>query len=108
MGRIVASVKIDNVSDDSKSHRCDALVDTQVSTVRTDDMQHLRLMTTVETAMIDWLNKSGTPTLGERLISHSLDPGDFFTHYGSFYGKGVLAAANCYALGKPLPEARLK
>ena len=31
MGRIVASVKIDNVSDDSKSLRCDALVDTGAS-----------------------------------------------------------------------------
>ena len=31
MGRIVASVKIDNVADDSKSLRCDALVDTGAS-----------------------------------------------------------------------------
>jgi predicted aspartyl protease len=31
MGRIVASVKIDNVTDDSKSLRCDALVDTGAS-----------------------------------------------------------------------------
>ncbi len=31
MGRIVASVKIDNVSDDSKSLRCDALVDAGAS-----------------------------------------------------------------------------
>ena len=31
MGRIVASVKIENVSDASKSLRCDALVDTGAS-----------------------------------------------------------------------------
>jgi predicted aspartyl protease len=31
MGRIVASVKIENASDDSKSLRCDALVDTGAS-----------------------------------------------------------------------------
>jgi len=31
MGRIVASVKIDNVADDSKTLRCDALVDTGAS-----------------------------------------------------------------------------
>ena len=31
MGRIVASVKIDNVSDPTKSLRCDALVDTGAS-----------------------------------------------------------------------------
>src|SRR6267378_401054 len=31
MGRIVASVKVDNVADDSKSLRCDALVDSGVS-----------------------------------------------------------------------------
>lgn len=31
MGRIIASVKIDNVSDNSKSVRCDALVDTGAS-----------------------------------------------------------------------------
>jgi predicted aspartyl protease len=31
MGRIIASVKIDNVSDASKSVRCDALVDTGAS-----------------------------------------------------------------------------
>ena len=31
MGRIVSSVKVDNVADDSKSLRCDALVDTGAS-----------------------------------------------------------------------------
>ena len=31
MGRIIASVKIENVFDDSKSLRCDALVDTAAS-----------------------------------------------------------------------------
>ena len=31
MGRIIASVKIDNASDSSKTIRCDALVDTGAS-----------------------------------------------------------------------------
>lgn len=81
----------------------------QTSAVRTDNMERLRLMTALETAMIDWLNESETPTLGERLLSNSVAPGNFFTHYGPFHGKGILAAANCYSIGKPIvAEARLK
>ncbi len=53
MGRIVASVKIDNVSDDSKSLRCDALVDTGASFMVLpfawrDRLGHLETMTEVE------------------------------------------------------------
>ena len=56
----------------------------QVSAVQTDNMHRLRLMTAVEAAMIDWLNDSATPTFGERLITNSVTPGAFFTHYGPF------------------------
>jgi hypothetical protein len=38
------------------------------SAMRTDNMQHLRLLTALESAAIDWLNKAAVPTLGERLI----------------------------------------
>ena len=53
MGRIVASVEVDNVSDDSKSLRCDALVDTGASfmvlpVAWRDRLGHLETMTEVE------------------------------------------------------------
>ncbi len=81
----------------------------QVSAVRTDNMQRLCLMTALERAVIDWLNESSPPTLGERLITNSIAPGNFFTHYGPFQGKGILAAAKVYAFGQPIvSETRLK
>jgi hypothetical protein len=80
-----------------------------VSAVRTESTQRVRLVMAVESAAIDWLNKAGIPTLGERLINDSIAPGDFFTHYGCFQGKGILKANNCYSAGKPIvAEARLK
>lgn len=80
-----------------------------VSGVRDDNMQRLRLLMAVEAAAIDWLNEASIPTLGERLINDSLAPGDFFTHYGAFHGKGILKAINCYSAGKPvIADARLK
>jgi predicted aspartyl protease len=53
MGRIIASVKIDNVSDPSKSIRCDALVDTGASfmvlpSAWRDRLGNLEFMTEVE------------------------------------------------------------
>jgi predicted aspartyl protease len=56
MGRIIASVKIDNVSDPSKSIRCDALVDTGASFMVLpmawrDRLGNLEFMTEVEMEM---------------------------------------------------------
>ena len=53
MGRIIASVRIDNVADNSKSIRCDALVDTGASFMVLplacrDRLGHLETMTEVE------------------------------------------------------------
>jgi predicted aspartyl protease len=53
MGRIIASVKIDNVTDHSKSVRCDALVDTGASHMVLPSAWKERLGALEATRMID-------------------------------------------------------
>jgi len=72
-------------------------------------MQRLRLISAIERALVTWLNDANLPTIGELLITKSLKVGDFFTYLGRASGKGTLAAANQYSLGKPISsEPRLK
>jgi hypothetical protein len=75
---------------------------TSIANVRDAGDRYIRLMLSIETAAIEWLNHAKIPTLGQLLLSASIGPGDFFTHYGLFYGKGILNAAARYADGKSL------
>jgi hypothetical protein len=80
-----------------------------MSTVRTENMQRLRLMTAIETATIKWLNDAQLQTLGQTLLTKSIAIGDFFTYFGPVSGKGVPTAATQYSLRKPIKaEPRLK
>lgn len=80
-----------------------------IAQVSNDEMRRLRLRIGIESASIEWLNESDIQTLGEQLVSHSLAEGSFFTHYGPFFGKDILAAVSRYHLGKPLKvEAQIR
>jgi hypothetical protein len=67
-----------------------------------DNLQALRFITELEDASLRWLVEAQLPTLGELLAEHRLRPGAFFTHNGTFIGKGILQAASRFGQGKPL------
>ena len=75
-----------------------------ISAVPTDGLQRVALIAAFEEATIRWLNEASFPTLGELIISGKLSPGAFFTHYGSFYGKGITDSAARFDEGKPLKQ----
>lgn len=72
--------------------------------VATDAQQRVRLVAVLEEGVLSWLERSQLPTLGELIVGKTLKAGAFFTHYGTFYGRGVASAAMRYADHKPLKE----
>lgn len=75
-----------------------------VSEVKTDFMQRLQLINSVEAASITWIKSSGISSLGEHFVKGTLQSGVFFTHYGTFIGKNIERAAILYSEKKPIKD----
>jgi hypothetical protein len=82
-----------------------------IAFVPTDRLQRAAVAWALEEATLKWLSSACLPTLGELIVTGKLDNGTFFTHYGPFYGKGILDSAARFSEGKPpkaIPELRAR
>ena len=81
------------------------VIDKEVGAIRkvaSHGFGRVGLVYALETTVLEWLSKVNPPTLGELLATSTVKAGTIFTHYGAFFGKGIIEATVQYDGGKPL------
>jgi hypothetical protein len=76
-----------------------------------DQLHKLAALSTAKNALVEWFRSANPPTLGQLLASGELSNGSIFTHYASFYCKGLPAVRAALEKGKssvPMAEAYAK
>ncbi len=75
--------------------------------VPSDHLQRLRFNAALEDEALAWLSDARLPSLGQLLAEHQLEGATFFTHYGTFFGRGISQSALCFSQSKPLTTVPL-
>ena len=78
-----------------------------VASIPTNALQVVRLMSSLGTAIETWLVEKNLPTIGELLATRNVASGQFFTHYGPFFGRGVIDASIRFQTQKPVKTTPL-